>query len=1369
MRDIKRDPAGTESPERIGPVPIVEIGATAGGIEALTSLLRTLPPDSGMGFVVGPHSAPERPDNLLEILARATEMPVCEMSDEAAVKANHVYVIPPGRSVEVVGGKLRLLAEDRAPKPNAIDRLVRSISEEISMLTDVSEMLQAVGVRIGAHLGLSSCVFVEVDEIAGIVEVTHEWRRDSVPPTIGKHRMEDYFTEEFQNACHAGETFVVADTATDPRTTSDRFAVLEIGSFLSVPVLRNGDWRFSISVHRSGPHQWRADEIAMVQEVTPRVLAQLDRVRAEETSSRLAAIVEFSEDAIISKDLNSVIMSWNKGAEKLFGYTAREAIGQSVTMLIPEDRANEEEDVLARIRRGESIEHYETVRRVKDGRLIDIALTVSPIFNIRGEVVGASKIARDISERKRATEALAASETRFRSAVGIISSIVWTNDAEGKMVGEQAGWGQFTGQTQAEYQGYGWSSAVHPDDARQTLEAWEQAVAGKRLFEFEHRVRRHDGEWRWCSIRAVPVLAGDGSIREWVGVHHDISEDKRANLNVAFLDSISEDLLRISGVDLLMRTVGEKLLDHLGLSRCTLAEVDEAADKLVVTHDGHRETSRSLLGVYSLSDSLTPGLLKSAHSGETLVVRDTRADTRKQVDADIGSFVSTPLIRDDQLCYLLTIYHPEPRDWRQDEIELMREFGARLWTRLERSRVEKSFARAMSESEQQRRLYNTVLSNTPDFIYVFDLSHQFIYINEALLKVYGLTWEEAKGRDWIGLGYEKWHADMHDREIDQVIATKAPIRGEIPFVGTAGRRIYDYIFSPVIGAGGEVEAVAGTTRDVTERKLAEAADEAERKIFERVASGAPLSEILDTLILETEAQSSDGARCSILLLDKTGRHLLFGAAPSLPEVYSQTIHGMAIGPGAGSCGTAAFEREAVWVGDISTDPRWADFKELAATHGLAACSSTPILTVSGKLLGTAAMYYPRPHHPGTHDRHLMERATRLAATIIERKQAEASLAEQTAELVRADRNKDEFLAMLAHELRNPLAPMQNATEILQSPKATAEQRDQAQSTIARQINNMRRMIDDLLDVSRITQGKIALRQTPVELQTILATAAQVAREACADNDQQLTVLLPAEPIFVHADSTRLEQIFGNLLGNACKYSGPGSHIDMAVHVEGDNEVVIRVSDDGVGIEPELLPRIFEMFVQSSRTSDRSFGGLGIGLTIVNQLVEMHGGLIEARSAGLGHGTEFIVTLPTIAPPVSTPAREPLPPGQSPSHRMLIVDDNKDAAESMAMLQKLQGHDTRTAYSGPEALAIAAEFLPQVVILDIGLPGMDGYEVARRLREIPSLQDAFLVALSGYSTEADRKQSNAAGFNEHLAKPADLGLLGEWLRTRPPAT
>ena len=391
--------------------------------------------------------------------------------------------------------------------------------------------------------------------------------------------------------------------------------------------------------------------------------------------------------------------------------------------------------------------------------------------------------------------------------------------------------------------------------------------------------------------------------------------------------------------------------------------------------------------------------------------------------------------------------------------------------------------------------------------------------------------------------------------------------------------------------------------------------------------------------------------------------------------------------------------------------------------------------------------------------------------ITERHALEAALVDRAADLARADRSKDEFLAMLAHELRNPLAPLRNAAAILQTTDASNEERKHAQLIIGRQIENMSRMIDDLLDVARITEGKIELRKGPVALEAVLTAATSLARSSCAARHQDLAVSMPAQPVFLNGDATRLEQIFNNLLGNASKYSGDGCRISLSAerarNVE-PPEVIVRVLDDGVGIDPELLPRVFDLFVQATRALDRAHGGLGIGLTLVSRLVKLHGGSVEACSDGLGHGSEFIVHLPILskAPPLQAPSHaSSVPATRETPRRILIVDDNTDSARSMAMLQSRRGHLTCTAFTGPDAITVATDFLPEVVLLDIGLPGMDGFEVARRLRATPSLVGAFLIAMTGYASAEDRILARQAGFDEFLVKPVDLDLLRDWLSNR----
>jgi PAS domain S-box-containing protein len=381
--------------------------------------------------------------------------------------------------------------------------------------------------------------------------------------------------------------------------------------------------------------------------------------------------------------------------------------------------------------------------------------------------------------------------------------------------------------------------------------------------------------------------------------------------------------------------------------------------------------------------------------------------------------------------------------------------------------------------------------------------------------------------------------------------------------------------------------------------------------------------------------------------------------------------------------------------------------------------------------------------------------------ITDRMEAEAALWE-------ADRRKDEFLAMLAHELRNPLAPIRNAVHVLRLLGPLDSNLQRVRDVIGRQVLHLSRLVDDLLDVSRITRGMVMLRRAPVELAAILARAVETSRPLLDARRQELSVRLPAESLRVEADATRLAQVVSNLLNNAAKFTAEGGHVWLTAERQG-GEAVVRVRDDGVGIPAELLPKVFDLFTQGDRSLARSEGGLGVGLTLVRSLVELHGGRALARSEGPGMGSEFEVRLPALdaRPAPARGAEESEPQGRPPGprRRVLVVDDNADVTDTMALLLKVDGHDVRTAPDGPTALAAAQAFRPEVVILDIGLPGMDGYEVARRLRQQGDLQKAMLVALTGYGQEEDRRRSQEAGFDAHLVKPADpaalQGLLALW--------
>jgi signal transduction histidine kinase/ActR/RegA family two-component response regulator len=386
--------------------------------------------------------------------------------------------------------------------------------------------------------------------------------------------------------------------------------------------------------------------------------------------------------------------------------------------------------------------------------------------------------------------------------------------------------------------------------------------------------------------------------------------------------------------------------------------------------------------------------------------------------------------------------------------------------------------------------------------------------------------------------------------------------------------------------------------------------------------------------------------------------------------------------------------------------------------------------------------------------HLAEQARinkQLEDSIKERERVEEALRD-------ADRRKDEFLATLAHELRNPLAPIRNTLHILRLADSGNPATAQICEMMERQVGHLVRLVDDLMEVSRITRGKIELRPEPVEVAAIIRSAVEASRPLIEQSRHQLAISIPPEALVINGDPVRLSQVVSNLLNNSAKYMDEGGQIWLGAKKLGDR-VILSVRDTGIGIPPEMLPHIFKMFTQVDRSKRQAQGGLGIGLSLVRTLVEMHGGEVEALSAGVGQGSEFILRLPlsnvtSVSSRSTANARVPV----LPNHRILVVDDNRDGARSLGLLLKLLGAEVEVVHDGPAALAIIPSYAPTVVLLDIGMPGMDGYEVARRIRERPAGRDVLLIALTGWGQEADRQRTTEAGFDHHLLKPADLAAL-----------
>ena len=613
------------------------------------------------------------------------------------------------------------------------------------------------------------------------------------------------------------------------------------------------------------------------------------------------------------------------------------------------------------------------------------------------------------------------------------------------------------------------------------------------------------------------------------------------------------------------------------------------------------------------------------------------------------------------------------------------------------------------------RIVDRVLSSITDFAYTFDLEGRFTFVNKPLLDLWNLPLSHAVGKNFFDLNYPPELAEKMQRQIQQVIQTGITLSDETPYTGANGEEgFYQYIFSPVVGPDGKIDAVAGSTRDVTERKKNE---EALRNSEERY---------------RTLFNAMDQGFCVIeMLYDERGE----------PNDYRF----LEVNP--------AFEKHTGLVN--ASGRRIREFAPNHETHwfetyGKIAATGDGMRFVNVALELRQRWYDVYSFRLGGPE---SRRIAIFFSDITEHRRNE----EQRRD---ADRRKDDFLATLAHELRNPLAPLRTGLQVMKLSANNAEVIEQNREMMERQLAQMVRLIDDLLDISRISRGKIELQKQPLELATILRNGIETARPMIDQAGHRLKVQIPLESIVVFGDAIRLSQIFSNLLNNAAKFTERGGQISLNAEREGDSAVV-RIKDNGIGIPTHVLTDIFEMFMQLDRSLDKSQGGLGVGLSLVRGLVQMHGGRVEARSEGVGKGSEFIVRLPLqqtgtlVAPEKNIPAETT--PSES-GRRILVVDDNRDNTEALALLLQLAGYKTAVALDGSKALEMVESWRPDIVLLDIGMPQLDGYEVCRRIRQQPRGKEIVLIAQTGWGAETDRQRTKEAGFDAHLVKPVDPDVL-----------
>jgi PAS domain S-box-containing protein len=634
------------------------------------------------------------------------------------------------------------------------------------------------------------------------------------------------------------------------------------------------------------------------------------------------------------------------------------------------------------------------------------------------------------------------------------------------------------------------------------------------------------------------------------------------------------------------------------------------------------------------------------------------------------------------------------------------------------------------------RLLASIIESSDDAIISKTLNGIIQSWNAAAQRLFGYTADQAIGRH-ISLVIPPERIAEEDHIVSQLKAGKRIDHFETERLRSDGGRILvSLTISPIKDDAGTVIGASKIVRDVTrqrqaehrERQLLAEAASANAKFHAFFEQGALFAGIMDVDGTLLEANRLSLEACGFTREQVIGKPFWEGPwwSPSQPLVEQ-----IRAASGEAAAGQTFHAEMPYFVADGS--------------QRLAEVTIQPIRDESGRVLFLA---------PTGQD-------------VTERKRLEDNLRRLAADLSEADRRKNEFLAMLAHELRNPLAPISNATRALRLSDGQDGGLQAASAMLERQVGQMARLVDDLLDMSRITRGKIELRKERVELAPIVHQAVEAVVAQYRSMNHELTVTLPPQPVHLEADPARLAQVIGNLLNNACKFTDRGGHVWLTVDREGD-QAVIRVRDTGIGIAADDRSRLFEMFAQVDTSLERSRDGLGIGLTLVRTLVEMHGGTVQVHSEGLGRGSEFTIRLPVAAAtarPSPQPAvREPL--RSSVGRRILIVDDSEDGAESLAMLLRLEGHETYKAHDGQEAIKAAERLRPDVVLLDIGLPILNGYEVCRRIRREAWGQHLTIVALTGWDQEEDRHRSREAGFDAHMVKPVDHDELLKLLASLP---
>ncbi len=1473
-----RDAAAPERDEAgEAPFPIVGVGASAGGLEAFTQLLEALPPDTGIGFVLVQHLAPSHASALAEILARATTMPVMEVHDEATVEPNHVYVIPPARSMIIVHGTLQLLPREAGGVHRPVDQFFRALAEDrrhqaigvvlSGTATDGTIGLEAIKAEGGITFAQDDSAKYDgmphsaiasgcVDFVLPPAEIAREIVR------IGHHQYavsegwarkpdgEPNLTEVLQLLRHAtGVDFTNYKFNTLYRRVARRMVLQKMdGMTAYLRLLREtpgevdalyADILISVTSFFRNPEAFEA----LKDEVFPRLVkdrSHNDPVRVwtlgcstgQEAYSLAIAFTEFAEATgssvplqLFATDLNAAVVE-----------TARAGV-------YPKDIA---EDVSPeRLRRffTEVDGSYRISKSIRDACVFsrhnvladppfsridliscrNLLIYLEPVLQQRivptlhyalkpggwlwlgaSETIGAHRNLFEAEDLKHKTYTrkpgsglghghfpLQDGSPPRRQFAPIVAPPSGGGDLNreadrllssrfappGVLVSADLDILHYRGNTGA---------YLTPTPGKASLSLLrmlrEELVIGVRsailragkeqgpVREEGLRVKSNGGH-REVAVEVIPINGSGGKEGGFLILFEDpkqapawrpggpegratppeaqATEPESAHLakelaaTREYLHSVIEQQEaaneELQSANEEVQSANEELQSINEELETSREEIQSSNEELATVNDElnnrNAELNRANNDLLNLLGSVQMAIVML---GPDLRVRRFTPAAEKLLNlipTDIGrpfgdlklNFDDLPDL-DPLLADVLDTVSNQERDVR-DKRGRWYSLRLRPYKTLE-NKIDGVVVVLVDVDAVKRALAFTasIVATVREPLLVLNDDLRVLTASRSFYQTFRVTPEETENRLLYELGNRQWDIPALRRLLEKILPQDNLINDfevEVAFehIGTRTMRLNA---RRLIQADDQPPMILLAIEDVTE------SDAAGKALWE---SEQRLRFVMDSMPQKifTAKPTGEVDYFNPQWIEFTG--LAFDQIKDWG--WTQVVHPDDVA-----------ENVRRWQHSVDTGEPFHFEHRFRRADGEYRWHLSRALPLQGA--GGAAVMWVG----ATTDIHeQIETATQLHRF--------------AAELSEADQRKNEFLAMLAHELRTPLAPIRNAMRMLRLTEGETVR--PASDMMERQLQQMVRLVDDLLDVSRISRGRIELRRKPVELASVVIHAVEAIRPLCERMDQELTVTLPPEPVYLNADPVRLSQVVGNLLNNACKFTDKGGRIGLTVEREGE-DAVIRVWDTGIGIAADQLPRIFEMFMQIDTSLERSRGGLGIGLTLVKSLVEMHGGTVTVLSGGVGQGSEFAVRLPTV---VDSPQRPPEPTIREPTpitgRRILVVDDNRDSADSLAALLRLTGHEVRTAYDGLEALEAAATFRPDVVLLDIGLPKLSGYQVARKLREEPWGKNMVLVAVTGWGQDDDRRKSTAAGFDDHLVKPVEHAALMKLLAELPAAT